>query len=868
MTDFNGDDSIYVRIASDAAQFTKGLNEADRAVETLEADVQSLVDVSKQLNITLQQAGQQIKLLGREPLRVDKVVLEAQARGLENVSISAKEAAENFEAMSGAQTKLGTSGKNTTGIIGSLGKSISHWIAGTLFFTAIGAIYKLGDAIADAVQQAVEFTKSIYEMNVAVRALQRQGLDITIGQVSKEIKALRSEFQGFSLQDLTKGYSNILLLSRNLGLSTEQMSQMSKITASLAVLMGKDMNEAARTLALTMSSGYSEGLQKLGININRVMIEEEAHRMGIEKNYQAMTQNERAIATLNIVQKQMVNVMEDIDAYYDTAPGKIDKTKAAWTDLTQFYGSVLLPVWGEMVGVLGKLIELLLKLEKIQQRSRKEFWGSEGSYKAYYKDVVSKGGTAMSLEDFYAQQDEMNMLGDTYSRGDTVGTDEYEATQMEAIEDVYKDIYKKIRDAQKREQKDLIKAEKDYYKNIAEINKDYFKDLEDLNIDHQRKLADIDEDYSRKREEIARDYFNSLADLERNYAQDRAKAERDYANDVAKINAKYQQDQLDAEEKFQRDLAKLRLEFLYDLEDAVRERDARQALQLIKKYARDREALNLERQQQAQDRTQAYQAELEEARIRRDERLNELRLETEYRRQELAIRHQQELADAQLAWQRQKQDEARRYAEEQKELQERHKQQLDDAKKTYDELKEEIKQRTIETIKDLIDNLVLEDKLTKDAIDSVVARLRAAFGSGGYVEGIYKYMYEMVAAYATEIARINANMFGSAPSFSYPDVLRNSVDYNQAEGGSFVANSPTVAQFGERGAELVTAVPLTRPGMNVGSLVGGSFPAGLGKSSSGKIGIEVLLSPDLEARVIENSLGELSNVLVKYERSR
>jgi hypothetical protein len=64
-----------------------------------------------------------------------------------------------------------------------------------------------------------------------------------------------------------------------------------------------------------------------------------------------------------------------------------------------------------------------------------------------------------------------------------------------------------------------------------------------------------------------------------------------------------------------------------------------------------------------------------------------------------------------------------------------------------------------------------------------------------------------------------------------------------AGGGSIVANKPTLALFGERGAERATFTPLSK-----------------GKGGiEGKVQIEVLLSPDLEARIIDSAVGEVAN---------
>jgi hypothetical protein len=83
-----------------------------------------------------------------------------------------------------------------------------------------------------------------------------------------------------------------------------------------------------------------------------------------------------------------------------------------------------------------------------------------------------------------------------------------------------------------------------------------------------------------------------------------------------------------------------------------------------------------------------------------------------------------------------------------------------------------------------------------------------------------------------------------------------------AEGGTLIANRPTTVTFGEKGPEAATFSPLGRVGMDEGK----TFVSGDGGGQSGKMSIELLLSPDLEARIIDKSFGGMADVFVREGR--
>lgn len=85
-----------------------------------------------------------------------------------------------------------------------------------------------------------------------------------------------------------------------------------------------------------------------------------------------------------------------------------------------------------------------------------------------------------------------------------------------------------------------------------------------------------------------------------------------------------------------------------------------------------------------------------------------------------------------------------------------------------------------------------------------------------------------------------------------------------AEGGTLLATRPTNVMFGESGPEIATFTPLGRIGKNVGSVFGESRANGM----EGSITLELLLSPDLEARVVRNSMNGVAEIITKVVDSK
>jgi hypothetical protein len=104
-----------------------------------------------------------------------------------------------------------------------------------------------------------------------------------------------------------------------------------------------------------------------------------------------------------------------------------------------------------------------------------------------------------------------------------------------------------------------------------------------------------------------------------------------------------------------------------------------------------------------------------------------------------------------------------------------------------------------------------------------------------------------------QMSGVSSASSGAPASTGNPEM--NSLLSRFAKGGDFIANSPTAAIFGEGGQpERVTITPLSVGRSNLTSVGSGTPGAGVG----GKLALEILLSENLIANIVENTLGEVS----------
>jgi hypothetical protein len=170
--------------------------------------------------------------------------------------------------------------------LGTVGQAVFGFTLGTL---AVQALRSITNWFKEAAKAGFEYAQALKRLEISTQILQERGMNITMKETLDLVTELNRQFPIFTRKQIVEGVGYIQLLSQNLGLSTEQMKEMNKVAGALAVVLGKDVNEAAKELALFLTSGYGEALQRAGILASKQAVTDELRRMGIQKDITMLT---------------------------------------------------------------------------------------------------------------------------------------------------------------------------------------------------------------------------------------------------------------------------------------------------------------------------------------------------------------------------------------------------------------------------------------------------------------------------------------------------------------------------------------------------------------------------------------------------
>jgi hypothetical protein len=132
------------------------------------------------------------------------------------------------------------------------------------------------------------------------------------------------------------------------------------------------------------------------------------------------------------------------------------------------------------------------------------------------------------------------------------------------------------------------------------------------------------------------------------------------------------------------------------------------------------------------------------------------------------------------------------------------------------------------------------------------------YGDGGFISQV--------------MAGMNATLKGQAITMSSGATnsqgLSGSQHHGMAEGGTIVANRPTTVTFGENNEwEAASFTPIGRTGKDVNKIF-----SQLGKGSAdgmgGMVTIALDLSPDLEARITNNTMTKTARIITQVRRTK
>ena len=757
------------------------------------------------------------------------------------------------------------SAKSLVGGLSALGNVARFVFSSVLGITAIGILRGIVDWFGKAAQAGYEFSKSLFQLSAGVNAMRRAGTDITFADMLSNIKKIKAEFPIFSIPELVKGASELINLTRDFGFTRDRIFEVQDAIIKLAIINGRAMDDVQRTVALALSSGYTEGLQRLGVSINRINIATKAASLGYAEYYNALTEVERAEATAILLLEKTAKYQNDLNEYQKKFPGLIDASNASLKDMSTQIGVVVLPIWalfmrtlqhaadfftrffGEALpNILGMATDYFARMVFVFQQGWEIISGEREEFD--FERIAKQAKAAADLVKGYFSGDAFKLPEPEVKKG---GLKEFTDEQLDAYESAFRDLMdlkedydEKLKDLEINLLEDLAKIDREYLDRRKEIWDDYNDDVAKINADAAQEIADAEKDLAQSIEDAHRDTQSKLANAGRKYREEEIKAERDY----------------------QEKLRRLREEFLFDLEDALRQRDALQVLRLIRRYNLDKEQLNRQNEDEKQERADNYRSELADIRRQAAEKLRELQIEHQRRLEEIEAQRQRELAEAE----KKREEEL---AQEKEDWLTRRNERI----AQYGEELKDLKDWLTESLTTMAEKFVEMEGVTFAMASTLAETIKAVFGNEGLADiyfGEFNTMLDSTINNAIakkaeleellkEVNALRNSILTGSPLSATLDPstlgLMQQVNYPGHANGvqNQLLTSPQLFMAGEV-PEVMSITPVSQ--LNSSS-VGGN-------GSNGKGTVEINLGAGLEGRIIDSTLEQFDMILRKELEKR
>lgn len=767
----------------------------------------------------------------------------------------------------------------------------------------------IGNFFKGTLTAAQQFRSEMAELNMAEAILSKRGMDITRSELDDFVKYIEDRYKYLSTLQATKVVADTAGAVEEFDVNKQQLKELADAIAFIQVknkLLGREEADAAHIINAAMDA-RSNFFNGMGINITEALIKEKAYAMGLVKAGQEMDKATRFQAVLALLTEQTAGKQQELnDALAESPLGREMAIQKEWADAQLRIGQAFITVkdniiemlasWSpelansviaffidaadranilidkmeEMAGAASLLNDALTVVTGSQGESGGFLgWMSEVGKKIQqvflfpFRSVIAfiQGFVGLVVAPFagvlttlveiasgvpiqQAFEDGGRAVGEAFIRGlsiaaETIGKSglfknfPLANTKTDTIRNTQKDTPTgsaptSILPEIEQQKEDVQGALEKFNQEILEAQIKFGQDMEEAEIDYNRKLADIDIEYDQKRAEAYADYLSKVRDINSSY-QDRL---AEISSQQQEANQQARNDELEREAKFQEQMRQLKEKFLMDMEDALHERDARQILRLIKQYNLDKaqaereHALEQEKAKREQEeRNTKFANERRDAERERAAKLAEAQQDYQDKLAKLKADEEAERAAAELAFQLKKED-----------------------------LEREMQNR----LEIVAANLINEFNLTKEGLDAIVALYQQYYQE---IAGIYAAMNAMLGGMGAigESQKPN-NQLSSNGSGGGGSNMK------MAEGGVMVANRPTNVTFGERGMELATFTPINRSGMNTNRVF--TNLASSKGGDGGTVQIEMLLSPDLEARVVNNTLSRAGNIITKVQRTK
>lgn len=787
----------------------------------------------------------------------------------------------------------------------SLRHVVSSFFGMSLSLIGYGLFAKMQEIFAGLQEQMTRTVSSIQAVRGAIEQTQRsaaQGVSFDVkpgttvdqftGDTQEWLKYLdefKVRFRNlWSSDTLRENFANLENLTRELGLTKEQMQQLLEASGVFAIIdrdMAKANNDigASSELLARVLQGQIRGIAKTAIeNITPQQQASKARELGYQKEWEnlnklsgAEASHVTALVNLAIITERMNPRMQEANERLNTMQLRFRENSAraedwaqvsraafdfsqmklnletAWQDLLKpvqdpkilvdrFVGAIndefevqmLEGKWGDLTDQQVEGIRMVLT------DRAKEFATQHVFRDAIFGGFVLDTGAAKNAGQVV--QELTKQVSDEWQKGALKIVDASEVAgsaidkfikKVAQLPDIdFPDLTDALQGVDEKKLEDKENALADYYKKLRQNGEKQAQAAEDNMSQHSERITEIAERLTEKLAEIEEKRTEDIAqagqDLQDKLDEIEKKRLEDEQTVTSSKKNKYLEAEIDHRRKIEdiitdhyRRLKDINDQYLFDLDQAAADRNARQALQLMRQnkfniakeneaYAQRRadEDLNyqrkledLARQQVEEDkqRKKDYDKQIREAREAYEKQLHEIEKNTQKQIDQAIKDREKQMREENKAF-----DKRRKAIDQQKEEDDKQ------AWRDHNDKLMQINQNADDEIRHLARAWQKKYKLDSEQLKLVYDQLKSYYGPGGYLPKLMDW-------WSQYITNVPTSPGATVPTTTQPGEQHapGTGPVPFAGGGSFVATRPTMIMVGEgRAPERVTVTPLS--GMN------------------------------------------------------
>lgn len=257
----------------------------------------------------------------------------------------------------------------------------------TMGIIATGALVRITKSASDAVEAANRFNQVFRAAGSGAATAWAEQFANSVGRARTQVKDTLSTFQGFFV-GLGFGADQAEVFSRNLTTATVDFASFNNIAD----------DDAVRRFIGALS-GSPETLDKFGFNVREAAVNQELLAMGIKKTTRTATEQEKAVAKMNIILRTMGKLGAAGDAVRtaDEYANVLKRLQSSFENLSETLGAQIIPSMKEFASSLTSLLTNSEKLAKAFPGLSKSVFYAATAFTALGVAVL---GAAVAIQTF------------------------------------------------------------------------------------------------------------------------------------------------------------------------------------------------------------------------------------------------------------------------------------------------------------------------------------------------------------------------------------------------------------------------------------------------------------------------------------